>query len=124
MNTMKLYTFVMEYRGGTYVSQIYAEDRVKAKDEWISHLDYKQIRWLGLKSKTKLESEIKNENPVALDGLKNVWCLVAWLYGYMVLINFIETSNSSTPRPRRVSPPRPAARLRDVQAPKLPGLLG
>jgi hypothetical protein len=77
-----LYTVVMEYRGGTYVSQVNAGNVVEALREWALALDTGAIKWLGPARKRELLKTIDEEpswaiEPVKLDGLVNAWCMSA-----------------------------------------------
>lgn len=73
----KLYTFLVEFRGGTYCSQVEATSLDESIDSRIKILkvDKNQIKYLGDKIIKQLENGIKNLDykPVLLDGLKNIW---------------------------------------------------
>lgn len=70
------YTFVMEFRGGTYCSQLKASDIEQALNKWTTSLKKNRadIKYLTVDKLTKLKEEIRNgERPVKLKGLKNIW---------------------------------------------------
>jgi hypothetical protein len=88
---MPLYTFIMEYAGGTHVSQIKASSPKTACIKWARDLDISQVEGLGLKSKDSLIEQMRTEPPVALDAMSNAWCATALLRGELALINVVRT---------------------------------
>ncbi|MCP4350393.1 MAG: hypothetical protein GY795_33410 [Desulfobacterales bacterium] len=83
-----LYTFVLDYKGGTYISQVtdnLPEDAVK---KWIDKLDPEQI---GIKTASKVISD-PDENISPLDTLKNVWCMTFMIDDELALVNIVKTS--------------------------------
>ncbi len=92
---MSLYTFIMEYAGGTYVSQVTAPSPKSACVKWAQGLDVSQVSGVGLKSKEILIEEMRAEAPVALDGLSNSWCATARIRGELALINIVQTERGS-----------------------------
>ena len=88
---MPLYTFIMEYSGGTYVSQVKASSPRSACIKWARNLDVSQVGALSLKSKDSLIEQMKTELPAPIDGMSNVWCAAALLRGGLALINFVRT---------------------------------
>ena len=91
-----LYTVLMEYRGGTYVSQVRAQTVVAALQNWASELDAGAIQGFSEGRKRELLREIESDlrsgtEPAPLNGLHNVWCTSAALSGGMVLINIVST---------------------------------
>ena len=47
---MNLYTFIMNYRGGTYISQHLAENINQVIELWVDNLNYENIEGIGKKS--------------------------------------------------------------------------
>ena len=94
---MPLYTFIMEYAGGTYVSQVTASSPKSACVKWAQEMDAAQVSGLGRKSKETLIEEMKAEAPVALDGLANSWCATARIRGGLALINIVQTERGRKP---------------------------
>jgi hypothetical protein len=88
---MALYTFIMEYAGGTYISQVKASFPKSACVKWAQELDHSQVKGLGLKGKESLIEQMREESPVALDGMLNAWCNSALVRGKLALINLVRT---------------------------------
>ena len=59
---MPIYTFFMQFRGGTYISQVEADDEIRAKDTWAKQLNTKeadkpvQIKGLSRKKEEPAEA--------------------------------------------------------------------
>jgi len=90
---MSLYTFIMEYAGGTYISQINSSSPKSACVKWAQGLDVSQVSGLGGKSKESLIEQMKDESPTLIDGVFNTWCASAIIRGELVLVNFVLTEN-------------------------------
>jgi len=91
---MPFYTFIMEYAGGTYLSQDNAPSPKSACVKWAQGLDESQVSGMGLKSKESLIEQMKEEAPVPLDGLVNAWCKSALVRGELALINLVQTEQA------------------------------
>jgi hypothetical protein len=74
----KLYTFFFEYDGGTYIRQTTGGSLVNALKNWAETLTVEEIEGAHEGFKQQLlegvEDEIKNQDVVAITGLKSVWC--------------------------------------------------
>lgn len=88
---MPLYTFFLEYKGGTYVSQVHAGSAPLAIKVWAEKFLELNVPGLGIKSKSKLAEQALCDAPIALDGLKNTWCSSALVRGHLALIHFTQT---------------------------------
>ena len=91
---MPLYTFIMEYAGGTYISQIKAASPKAAVGRWARELPPDEIPDFGPASKARLLREVEAEVLAPVEGLSNVWCVAALIRGNLALINFVQTSGS------------------------------
>ena len=102
-----LYTVVMDYRGGTYISQVDAGNVAGALETWADTLDQRSIGELGPRRKAGLTDDIKvqlssGQEPALLDGLVNVWCAAASTSGGLALINIVATMNKKASRTRSI----------------------
>ena len=91
---MHLYTFIMEYAGGSYVSQVKASSPKAACVKWAKALDAGKVVGLGQSSKLALIKEIKEEVPVAIQNTLGVWCVTVLVRGKLALITFVQTEKS------------------------------
>lgn len=88
---MPLYTFFLEYRGGTYVSQVSARSSPLAMKAWARKFMEMNVPELGARSKSDLVEKILRDAPTTLDGLKNAWCSSALVRSHLALIHFTQT---------------------------------
>ena len=51
---MDLFTFIMEYRGGTYISQVLGKTLHDAKNKWVANLAMNEIKHFGIAMKEEL----------------------------------------------------------------------
>jgi hypothetical protein len=87
---MELFTFIMGYLGGTYISQVEARDKEQARDIWIRNLEIKEIESFTIKDKEDIIKEnFSGEDIVLIKGMKNVWFFMVETekgYGHVNLI--------------------------------------
>jgi hypothetical protein len=86
---MKKYTFILSFRGGTYISQIHSKNIEVALIDWAKAININDIQYFGKASKIELIELMKDEQPILLKGLENVWCIsgvlkVGHFVGYVV----------------------------------------
>lgn len=87
---MKKFTFIVEYLGGTYISQVIAQDHLEAQEKWIDQMDNDNV--LGPISDFKTQVlESLYIPPTPLEGLTNTWCSTATVGDGTLLIRFTET---------------------------------
>lgn len=81
----------MDYKGGTYISQVDSTSIEVACIDWAKKLKVGEIENFGESSKDKLIEQMKIEPPVALKDSINLWCHWVTLYQGSALINIIQT---------------------------------
>ncbi len=85
-----LYTFIMDYLGGIYVSQVKSSSTKKAMQKWIQELDITQIEGFTNTDRVNIiKKKFIDDIPVPLKGLKNVWFFSVETkkgYGYVNMI--------------------------------------
>ena len=91
---LPVFTFIFEYGGGTYISQVRSRDARSAQVAWAKSLRPREIRRLGEKRLAQLVQDIEQDphklyQPVALNHLNNVWC-GATPFG---LLNIVKTES-------------------------------
>ncbi len=91
---MALYTFMLEFNGGSYISQVKASSPKSAIGVWAKKLNTNDITGLGPSGKTQLISSLKEDTPVAIAGVLNTWCSIAWMRGKLAIIYFVKTDVS------------------------------
>jgi hypothetical protein len=86
-----LYTFIFDYLGGTYISQVEAPDEVQALLSWGQNLDTEPIARMGKRTKKRMLEEISDDAPTALDEVKNVWYVSFILKHKLASVHIIRT---------------------------------
>ncbi len=91
---MALFTFILDYNGGTYIHQIKARSLRIAPVKWASTLEESEIPGFGKQGKKQLILDLQNDEPVGIQGTSNVWCISALVRGKLALINIVATVDS------------------------------
>lgn len=88
-----LYTFIIDYKGGTYISQVNAINVENACEIWLKNLDYSVMAKFGYKSYKKLCWLWENEEDrlVPLKSAIHVWCFSYSIKKSLFLVNIIQT---------------------------------
>lgn len=88
---MALFTFIMEFREGTYVSQVKAASLTDAIIEWSKSLQVDEIQYLGPTGKTEIIGMAKEAEPALLKGLTNVWFESFTIKQGVARVNIVKT---------------------------------
>jgi len=89
---MNLYTLVLDFHGGTYISQFDADSPIDAVSAWCRELQDEQL--LGEVSADIAEGILVDaiENTlVEVEGLHGAWCAAATVDDNLALLNVIIT---------------------------------
>jgi hypothetical protein len=68
------YTIFLEYRGGTYISQVSSSGPAEALEAWAASLPEEDLQAWNLK-RDGLMPVIRDGSLVSITGLVNAWCL-------------------------------------------------
>lgn len=97
-NTLLTFTFVVEFRGGTYCSQVKAKNIGKSIIAWAEKLksEKSEIQYLGNKTIDEIIilTQDNNYKPVPLNKLKNVWYVNYLTKQGFCSINIIQTDTN------------------------------
>jgi hypothetical protein len=92
MVTEKLYTFVLDYHGGTYLDQVSATSPVAALPKWLSKLRNEDLIPWKL-SRGDLKKILQSDDPAPIDGCRGVWCISGPAKNGLMLLNIIATDS-------------------------------
>jgi hypothetical protein len=71
------FSYIVDFRGGTYCTQVKAEDLQKSLQAWLDSIkkEKTKIQHLGEKTLEEIATILEDEDyqPVLLRGLKNIW---------------------------------------------------
>jgi hypothetical protein len=98
--TNRLYTFILDYRGGTYIGQTSGDSVTTALSHWVSKLRHKELVEWGITRDELLEIS-RSDKPVPLKDCINAWCLSGSTRDGLALINVIATDQSLEQDPRK-----------------------
>jgi hypothetical protein len=89
-----LFTFILEYRGGTHISQVTARSPKAALQRWAMS----RRVWSAISSALRVRGRIEAsaflaENLVAVEGTTGVWCTTASVRRSFALVNVIRTES-------------------------------
>jgi len=88
-----LYTIILDFRGGTYISQVEAADEVDAARQWaVSLAAEKPIGPPSAAlSKTVIEELDADGELVALENLQGVWCITMFCGRHLATANIVRS---------------------------------
>jgi len=90
MSHFSLYTLILEYRGGTYISQIHGESPTAAVKKWATTITELSLAEWGL-ARTDL-ALLSDDNPIPLENCVGIWCLTGSAKNHLMLLNVIATA--------------------------------
>jgi hypothetical protein len=88
---MPLFTFVLEFDGGTHISQFRATSLFRAVEEYGAQL-LRDKAVATLPVRRRLSEALSSENPVAIKGVRNVWCCSASIGKKLALLNVVASA--------------------------------
>lgn len=91
---MAIFTFIMEFRGGTYIKQVAAQNERQAVELWVKEINPNDITYFGEKSKTELQNNLSEllEFLTRIETVQNVWHLAYSLPTGYIDIHIIKTA--------------------------------
>ena len=93
-----LFTYIVEFRGGTYCSQVNTKNIYESLNTWVELLRKGEIeiKHLGEQTIKEIvnESQNEDENPLLLNGLQNIWCFAFSTRHGFLLGNIVLTDTS------------------------------
>jgi hypothetical protein len=90
MSNLSLYTIILEYKGGTYISQVHSESPAAAVKKWSTTITEHSLAEWGL-DRTDLVL-LSDDNPIPLKNCMSVWCLTGSARNHLMLLNVIATA--------------------------------
>ena len=93
MTNGRLYTAVLDYKGGTYLGQATGDSVTNALLHWLSKIRDEELAEWGI-TRNELYNILQSDEPVKLVGCINVWCLTGSTDSGLALINVIATESS------------------------------
>ena len=87
---MKKFTFIAEYKKGTYISQYESSNLMEALVIWADNLD---IQFFTEKVKAKIQEKVRDNfySQVSIEKVDNVWCSSYVIFRSLLLLKIVET---------------------------------
>ena len=86
----EFYTFILDYKGGTYLTQIEAPLR-DAVTQWAEEIDTSVVDSLDEAQKAGLVENVADEVPTPVEGMVNVWCVSSLIGDGPALVHIVKT---------------------------------
>ena len=91
---MPYYTFILEYKGGTYLSQTLSGSPSTAFVKGAKSLQAVEVKGLRKTGKASLIEQMKTNEISPITGLTNVWCKTALISGRLAMVTVIQTDQT------------------------------
>lgn len=93
---MELFTFIMEFRGGTYIKQVSAPALEVAYRAWAAALEIGEIRHMGPYVKRRLIASVEEERepPTPIATTQNVWIRTYQTKAGILILHIIKTAKN------------------------------
>lgn len=86
----KVFTFFLEWDGGTFISQYSSLSLSEAVKRWASSLDMATIG-ASDESKKNFLIDVDAETAIKVSGLNSVWCITPYIKGRLAMVHIVET---------------------------------
>jgi hypothetical protein len=93
-STNALYTFVIDFLGGTYVRQARGNSPERALRSWLRLAGEHEISWSSYRP--ELMRALIDQSAVPIDGCENVWCMSGLAGDHLFLIHIIGSESGAT----------------------------
>lgn len=90
---MKLYTLIINFDGGIFVTQAMTSEIENAPSECIKEWDIENI--ITEQDKDNILSQLKEEDFILLKEIKNVWFGSVMLNNKLLMLNLVLTNNAT-----------------------------
>ena len=88
--TQKLFTIFVDFKGGTYINQVSAENVNNAIEQWFEIFDFKYLEVEDTYI-SDIREDLQSNGFTPITNTKNVWCTTALLQDELVLFSLILT---------------------------------
>lgn len=94
-NKEYLFTVILDYLGGTYISQTKAKDVSGSVRNWISALEVELIdRFTDADKENLITVDFIDNEPAPIDNMNNVWCITIRTKQGFGIVNIVKTALS------------------------------
>jgi len=90
---LALFTFVLEFNGGTFIEQHRSLSVTDALEKWATALE-KNTVVANKRVRVQLAARIREDEPALLQVIQNVWCCTGSAGRKFALLNIIRTNEN------------------------------
>ena len=90
-----MYTFILDWKGGTYLQQAKGSTVYEAMWLWARDFDPAGVSDLEPPFARELNTELDDENPTQITGLVNTWCISVVVQDALALIHVVRTEDAA-----------------------------
>lgn len=87
---MSIFTFIVDYMGGTYLKQVVADDVESAIGAWVAGLHETDLGELRGEQIEHARMKLLNDTPGPITGLTSVWCIQARVQNHLMIVHIVE----------------------------------
>jgi hypothetical protein len=87
---MLTFTFIADYMGGTYLSQVLSDNVENAIRVWAAGLRETDLGDLRDRQLEHARGELLHDIPIPLTGLTSVWCISTLIDDHLLLVHIVE----------------------------------
>jgi hypothetical protein len=91
---VKFYTFILEFKGGTYMTQGLSGSPSAAFRKGAKSMDAVNVTGLNKAGKAGLVEQMKTDEITPISGLTNAWCKTALISGRIAMATVIQTDQT------------------------------
>jgi len=93
LKVKELFTFLVDFDGGTFISQHQAGSLSAAILSWVETFDFSVFTDVSKKDWSNLIAQVHepDKQPVAVNGLKNTWCASYLVGGRILIVHIVNT---------------------------------
>ena len=93
MTQSRLYTILLDYRGGTYIAQVSSGSTADVLPKWLSGIRDEELAAWGI-TRGELKPVVDTDDLIAVNGCLGVWCTTGSAKNGLILINVIATDGT------------------------------
>ena len=88
-----MYTYILYFKGGTYISQVQANSLKESMSSWANNININDIQYFGKSAKSQLINQVVDDTAVLIRGLYNVWYAGFLISGVYTSCHIVKTES-------------------------------
>lgn len=88
----ELYTFILDWNDGTYISQLKATSINHSIEKWSANIDTYGIDLPNDFNKDAFLNSVENESIVSVSNTRSVWCITPDINDEIAIVHIVQTA--------------------------------